>query len=274
MMQVAVDDRGFEPSMATGDHVKDDIASEGPLNETMADANISTGRWTRQEHEAFLAGLEEYGREWKKVAEKIPTRNSAQIRSHAQKYFAKLSKENQHHPALAGSMTKPLHSSSNSLGLIEVASDSLPDSVIAKIDQITRDPDLVQREVEATLRMLRDRYELLKQQLVKAQQKRQGGISQSSTRIVPPLVETAQVPSSLTDASNSAPIATMSRLVPSQTEANSVQITPQRSSVHETHARELIALQVLGRDLSGLPSKTSPSGTNGTKRKLETLNSQ
>ena len=40
-----------------------------------------------------LKALNEYGREWKKVAKKIKTRSSAQIRSHAQKYFQKLSKE-------------------------------------------------------------------------------------------------------------------------------------------------------------------------------------
>ncbi len=50
------------------------------------------GRWTEEEHQAFLSGLRVYGREWKRVAADIPTRTSAQIRSHAQKYFAKLSK--------------------------------------------------------------------------------------------------------------------------------------------------------------------------------------
>lgn len=39
----------------------------------------SFGRWTRDEHEAFLRGLKEYGREWKKVADLIPTRSSAQV---------------------------------------------------------------------------------------------------------------------------------------------------------------------------------------------------
>lgn len=53
----------------------------------------TNGRWTREEHELFLKALNEYGREWKKVAKKIKTRSSAQIRSHAQKYFQKLSKE-------------------------------------------------------------------------------------------------------------------------------------------------------------------------------------
>lgn len=50
------------------------------------------GRWTAEEHEAFLRGLRVYGREWKRVAADIKTRSSAQIRSHAQKYFAKLAK--------------------------------------------------------------------------------------------------------------------------------------------------------------------------------------
>lgn len=49
--------------------------------------NTTSGRWTAAEHEAFLEGLKIYGREWKKVASCIPTRTSAQIRSHAQKYL-------------------------------------------------------------------------------------------------------------------------------------------------------------------------------------------
>ena len=54
------------------------------------------GRWTAEEHSAFLVGLRAYGREWKKVAQQIKTRTSAQIRSHAQKYFAKLAKDGEH----------------------------------------------------------------------------------------------------------------------------------------------------------------------------------
>nr|CCA17997.1 predicted protein putative [Albugo laibachii Nc14] len=56
---------------------------------------MNGGRWTEQEHESFLVGLRLYGREWKKVASKIRTRTSAQIRSHAQKYFAKISRDDQ-----------------------------------------------------------------------------------------------------------------------------------------------------------------------------------
>lgn len=56
-------------------------------------SGINGGRWTQKEHDDFLIGLELYGREWKKVAIYISTRTSAQIRSHAQKYFAKLNKD-------------------------------------------------------------------------------------------------------------------------------------------------------------------------------------
>ena len=51
-----------------------------------------TGRWTKEEHEAFMAALQLYGKEWKKVAAKVKTRTIVQTRTHAQKYFQKLQK--------------------------------------------------------------------------------------------------------------------------------------------------------------------------------------
>jgi SHAQKYF class myb-like DNA-binding protein len=55
----------------------------------------STGRWTMQEHESFVRGLSMYGREWKRVAQIIPTRTAAQVRSHAQKYLQQLEQSHQ-----------------------------------------------------------------------------------------------------------------------------------------------------------------------------------
>lgn len=55
----------------------------------------TTGRWTREEHHVFIKGLEMYGKAWKKIAMAIKTRTVVQIRTHAQKYFLKLSKARQ-----------------------------------------------------------------------------------------------------------------------------------------------------------------------------------
>jgi len=78
------------------------------------------GRWTAEEHELFLEGLKMHGREWKKVAEKITTRTSAQIRSHAQKYFSKLAKESGHLHSydgyIAGRNLLVSHNSMDTLG--------------------------------------------------------------------------------------------------------------------------------------------------------------
>jgi SHAQKYF class myb-like DNA-binding protein len=56
------------------------------------DKNNCTGRWTKDEHALFLEGIKLHGKEWKKIAETIPTRTVVQIRTHAQKYFQKLAK--------------------------------------------------------------------------------------------------------------------------------------------------------------------------------------
>ena len=56
----------------------------------------STGRWTTEEHQLFEDGLRKYGKQWKRIAEEIPTRTVVQIRTHAQKYFLKLAKIEPH----------------------------------------------------------------------------------------------------------------------------------------------------------------------------------
>lgn len=55
----------------------------------------NTGRWTAEEHNLFLQGLELHGKGWKKIAGLIKSRTVVQIRTHAQKYFQKLAKAKQ-----------------------------------------------------------------------------------------------------------------------------------------------------------------------------------
>jgi SHAQKYF class myb-like DNA-binding protein len=43
----------------------------------------------------FYLGLKLYGRDWKKIEALVGTRNGAQIRSHAQKFFTKMDKSDE-----------------------------------------------------------------------------------------------------------------------------------------------------------------------------------
>ena len=53
------------------------------------------GRWKDDEHERFLAGLEQHGKNWSEVAKMVRTRTVVQCRSHAQKHFQRVSAENE-----------------------------------------------------------------------------------------------------------------------------------------------------------------------------------
>ncbi|XP_015075285.1 transcription factor DIVARICATA-like [Solanum pennellii] len=49
------------------------------------------GKWTEEEHEAFLIGMEKVGRNWTRVSKEfVQSRTPTQITSHAQKYFESL----------------------------------------------------------------------------------------------------------------------------------------------------------------------------------------
>ncbi|KAJ3129020.1 hypothetical protein HK098_002872 [Nowakowskiella sp. JEL0407] len=55
---------------------------------------MNTGSYTEEEEARFLEGLELFGRDWKKLMAHIATRDSNSIRSHAQKHFIKLFRDN------------------------------------------------------------------------------------------------------------------------------------------------------------------------------------
>ncbi|CAK4632724.1 hypothetical protein AeMF1_011975 [Aphanomyces euteiches] len=62
-------------------------------NNTSPEENESNGRWTRQEHERFLFGMKLFPNgPWKHVAVIVKTRTVRQLRTHAQKYRAKLAR--------------------------------------------------------------------------------------------------------------------------------------------------------------------------------------
>lgn len=53
---------------------------------------MQNGRWTEAEHNRFIEGLRLYGKDWRLIEEHIGTRTCSQIRSHAQKYYLRLDK--------------------------------------------------------------------------------------------------------------------------------------------------------------------------------------
>lgn len=134
----------------------------------------SSGRWTEAEHRAFLEGLKQCGREWKKVAMRIPTRTSAQIRSHAQKYFAKLQRE---HESIA--LPEGQHSSHAAAIPQEDLVLNFGPSLQRNVERILANPAAIQREVEDTLGALRARYRQLQLRLEQRQRRRVNAIGAS-----------------------------------------------------------------------------------------------
>jgi SHAQKYF class myb-like DNA-binding protein len=54
---------------------------------------VLSGRWTKEEHDTFLEGVELHGKDWKKISAMVKTRTVVQTRTHAQKYYQKLERE-------------------------------------------------------------------------------------------------------------------------------------------------------------------------------------
>eukprot|EP00752_Nemacystus_decipiens_P012953 g11462.t1 len=48
---------------------------------------LNKGRWSKTEHEIFLQGLRNFGKNWEVISGLLKTRSVLQVRTHAQKYF-------------------------------------------------------------------------------------------------------------------------------------------------------------------------------------------
>lgn len=71
----------------------EELSSSNNSNTTTSKSRSDpAGRWTTEEHQLFLDGLQKFGHSWKNIATMIPNRSVVQIRTHAQKYLIKLKK--------------------------------------------------------------------------------------------------------------------------------------------------------------------------------------
>lgn len=65
------------------------VPEASQTGETKGGEERRSGHWRDYEHKLFIQGLELHGKKWDKVAEVVGTRSTAQVRSHAQKYYKK-----------------------------------------------------------------------------------------------------------------------------------------------------------------------------------------
>lgn len=111
-----------------------------------------SGRWTPQEHELFLEGLKLFGRDWKQVAEHVKTRTSVQIRSHAQKHFAKLSKERHEGIPLESRLSQCIETTLNSLK--QMRADKLAEQGRTDLDGANQETSLFGTDGDLTSKEL------------------------------------------------------------------------------------------------------------------------
>jgi SHAQKYF class myb-like DNA-binding protein len=127
-----------------------------PVKTTGSTTTTRCGRWSDDEHQAFLLGVSRYGRHWKRIAQVVHTRTPNQVRSHAQKCFAKITS----HCTTAASLEV---SSSSSL------------SVRLRVERIMADPEAAAVEVHETLQRLKKRYRELQNKEQQTNNHRQSG---------------------------------------------------------------------------------------------------
>jgi len=108
----------------------------------------------------------------KKVALHIPTRTSAQIRSHAQKYFARITKEDSTN-GFCDQSQFCVENDVNSGVSPALKTRKLSLSTLAKIDAIMHNPHAVEDEVLSTLRALEERYRELQERIATRQRFKQ-----------------------------------------------------------------------------------------------------
>ena len=91
---------GEDTSLPAGDGTAQEFSASGRRKRKDAGAaRAKSNAWTDSEEALFLEALEKYGRDWKKGAEHVRTRDARAFSSHAQKHLIKLCIANKPLPA-------------------------------------------------------------------------------------------------------------------------------------------------------------------------------
>lgn len=202
-------------------------------------AGYLSGRWTTEEHEIFLGCLQQYGREWKKIAYKIPTRTPAQIRSHAQKYLSKLSK-------MEGQVLT--NASMRVTGeKLKKKRCKISAKTLEKIEQIKNNPSAVEDEVKSTLESLYRMYNNLL-----------GALESRSTKT------SLQNPNANKKPRQNKNAMFGHNIIDIDDKKTENDIRRQILQHRELRGQELIAIQVLGTCLNTTNSKNGKNNSNDT----------
>ena len=103
--QVRTNSQEYDSETSGKTSTNDSVDSEeAPDKKSAPLSQEKTGRWSPEEHNMFLNGLETFGKKWTRIALYIGTRTAMQVRTHAQKYFQKLKKSCDEKSATRGSI--------------------------------------------------------------------------------------------------------------------------------------------------------------------------
>ncbi|KAL4018357.1 hypothetical protein IC575_021952 [Cucumis melo] len=90
----SISSAGYEPTVSPDQHSSPNVQLKEFCPKVRKPYTITKQRerWKEEEHEKFIEALKLYGRDWRQIEEHVGTKTAVQIRSHAQKFFSKVTR--------------------------------------------------------------------------------------------------------------------------------------------------------------------------------------